>query len=280
MIRKIFVPLEISAQDDVVIRYAVELARKFEAKLVFFKTYLASEFAYPTSGMASIVPESNTLVLEEEEMRDAKLKFLKDNYPRLAELDYELVILPGTPVDLLTQAANEKKSDLILIGTTGASGFAELFGTMAESLSREASCPVLVIPDEFAYRGMNKISLALDTDNVENGLHLDTLFDITKRFAASLDIVNVSENIDEADLHHNMIYSRIKKELKANVNYFSIRILLKDNEEKALEEYVDKNHVDMLALVYRDHGFFKRMFNPGLRKKMVYHTKIPLLVLK
>jgi hypothetical protein len=124
------------------------------------------------------------------------------------------------------------------------------------------------------------MSLALDADNVENRLHLNTLFHIANSFTSSLDVVNVSENLEKADVHHNIIYNRIKNEFNENVNYFTIRILLKEDEEKAIDEYIERNNIDMLAIVYREHGFFKRLFDPGLRKKLVFHTKIPLLVLK
>jgi len=72
----------------------------------------------------------------------------------------------------------------------------------------------------------------------------------------------------------------VKHEFDENVNYFTIKILLKEDEEKALSDYIERNDISLLSIVYREHGFFKRFFNPGLRKKMVFHTDIPLLVLK
>jgi nucleotide-binding universal stress UspA family protein len=280
MIRTIFVPLEISNSDEVIIEYAIKLAKHFKSRLVFLKTFLTAEYAYPTSGMASIPATKDTLVLENKELHNEKLNYLKSVFPDLDSLDFELKVFSGTPLDLVNAEADESNADLIIIGTSGASGIGELFGTIAEKVTRESACPVLVIPDEFKFRPLRKVSLALDVDNVENRLHLDTLFHIANSFKSSLDVVNVSENLEKADIHHNIIYNRIKNEFDENVNYFTIRILLKEDEEKAIDEYIERNNIDMLAIVYREHGFFKRLFDPGLRKKLVFHSNIPLLVLK
>jgi len=280
MIRTLFVPLDISKSNEVVISYAIELAKQFHSRIHFLKTFLAAEYSYPTSGMASIPVSDSSLALGRMEIYEEKLMYLQDKYPELDSIEFELKVLEGVESDLVNEVAESSGADLILIGTSGASGINELFGTLAEKITREASCPVLVIPDEFEFARPHKISLALDADNLENKLHLDTLFYIANSYAASIDVVNVSDHIDKADIHHNVIYNRVKNEFDENVNYFNIKILLKEDQEKALSEYIERNNIDLLSIVYREHGFIKRLFDPGLRKKLVYHTDIPLLVLK
>jgi len=280
MLRTIFVPLDISKSNEVVISYAIELAKRFHSQIVFLKTFHTAEYTYPASGIASIPPIVDSKALEGKEIYDEKLSYLTDRFPDLDTIPFELKVFAGSAKDLVNEVANDLGAELILIGTSGASGIDEIFGTVAEKVTREATCPVLVIPDEFQFTPLQKMSLALDVDNLQHKLHLDTLFHIAKSFNASIDVVNVSDQIDKADIHHNLIYSRIKDEFDESVNYFSIKILLKENEEKALSEYIDRNDIDLLSIVYREHGFFSRMFDPGLRKKMVFNTDIPLLVLK
>lgn len=280
MIRTIFVPLEISNSDEVIIKYAIELAKHFNSRLVFLKTFLTAEYAYPTSGIASIPATNEMMVLESKELYKEKLNYLKSAFPKLEAIDFELKVFSGAELDLVNRVSDDSDADLIIIGTSGSSGIGELFGTIAEKVTREASCPVLVIPDEFEFIPFQKVSLALDVENVENKLHLDTLFHIANSFTSSLDVVNVSEEIDKAEINHNIIFNRVKNEFNENVNYFTIRILLQEDEEKALDEYIERNNIDLLTIVYREHGFFKRLFDPGLRKKLVFHSAIPLLILK
>lgn len=280
MIRTIFVPIEISKSDDTVIRYAIEIARQFDARLVFLKSYLMAVHTYPTGALVSSIPPVQEIDHDEEEMRRDKLNELVSSYPELQKVEFELKMKPGEVVDHVTAMASENEADLILIGTSGASGFDELFGSIAEKLSRESSCPVIVVPDNFEYRKVRRLAVAIDADNEGNELPLDTLYDYSRKFQTSLEIVNVSESMDDVVVNRNKIYQRMLQELGDEVNEYTIRILTQDDEEKALKQYIDKNHIDMLAIIYRDHGFFKRIFNPGLTKKLVFHTDIPLMVLK
>jgi hypothetical protein len=60
--------------------------------------------------------------------------------------------------------------------------------------------------------------LALDVENLENKLHLDTLFFIANSFNSKNDVVNVSDTIDKADGHHNAIYDRVRRSLTKRPN--------------------------------------------------------------
>jgi nucleotide-binding universal stress UspA family protein len=52
----------------------------------------------------------------------------------------------GQPADVIVQAAKDWPADLIVIGSHGRSGFGRvLLGSVAESVAREAPCPVLVV---------------------------------------------------------------------------------------------------------------------------------------
>jgi nucleotide-binding universal stress UspA family protein len=55
----------------------------------------------------------------------------------------------GHPVDVILQAATDWPADLIVIGSHGRSGLGRvLLGSVAESVVRQAPCPVLVVRKE------------------------------------------------------------------------------------------------------------------------------------
>lgn len=121
-------------------------------------------------------------------------------------------VLEGSQYDRVNETAKAFSTDLLIIETSGASGTKELFGTFAEKATREASCPVLVIPDDFKFKSPQKIGLALDAHNLENRLQLDTLFYLADNLKSRIDVVNVSDHIIKADNIHNLIYNRVKDE--------------------------------------------------------------------
>jgi nucleotide-binding universal stress UspA family protein len=86
-----------------------------------------------------------------EEIYDDKLAYLEEKFPGLNSVPFELKVLAGSEPDLANELAKYLGADLIRIGTSGASGIDEIFGTVAEKVSRVASCPILVIPDAFDF---------------------------------------------------------------------------------------------------------------------------------
>ena len=76
--------------------------------------------------------------------------------PRLVALDVdgtlpswaevEGTVACGDPRDLVVKVAAEKKAGLIVVGTHGRRGLRRaLLGSVAESVVRDAACPVLVV---------------------------------------------------------------------------------------------------------------------------------------
>ena len=49
---------------------------------------------------------------------------------------------------------------------------------------------------------------------------------------------------------------------------------------EALEKFVNENTIDMISLSSSPRNIFARMFNPGIAKRMLFHTNTPMLVLK
>jgi nucleotide-binding universal stress UspA family protein len=96
-------------------------------------------------------------------------------------------------------------------------------------------------------------------------------------FDAQLRIVHISDN-DEAAFKKEEVLAPYKKSLDKVKHSF--HVFYDEDPEEGIAEFLDKNPMDLIVLLYRDHGYFERLFRPGTRKKMVFETDIPLLILK
>ena len=82
-------------------------------------------------------------------------KMLEAVVPDDAAVKYEHHLLEGSPAEEIVSLANEKKVDLIVLGTHGRTGLRRVFiGSTAERLVRHATCPVLVVPNRAAGKKM------------------------------------------------------------------------------------------------------------------------------
>lgn len=273
-IQTILVPIDFSDVSKRAVNYAMILARKWGSKIIFVHGYSIGYVAYEgpagTTMTYSLKPEQ---VTGEQRLQD----FL-NTFPHLQVLPYSNIIGLGLAVDVICRTAYENNVDLIVMGTKGASELEAFFiGTNSEKVSRKASCPILVIPEDLQSYEIDTVSLALDTNNVENSVTLDILVRLLKAFDAKLRIIHISENGDPAFKKHELL-SHYKKSLEGVKHSF--HVFYDENPHEGISEFLEKYPVDMLVLLYREHGFFERLFQLGTRKKIVFNTEIPLLILK
>ncbi|HMK20706.1 MAG TPA: universal stress protein, partial [Terriglobales bacterium] len=65
---------------------------------------------------------------------------------RLDGIQDELIVRPGDIWEVLSGLIDERKIDLVVVGTRGRTGVRKLIlGSVAESIFRRASCPVLTV---------------------------------------------------------------------------------------------------------------------------------------
>ena len=139
-IKRVLCPTDFSECAEHALKYAIELARRFESKLYLlhvldtrvyghlepfastvWSIYDAKEQA--AKGIAEIIPEQERKALHSESQ-----------------------IREGTPFVEIIKFAREAEIDLIVLGTHGRTGLSHmLMGSVAEKVVRKAPCPVLTI---------------------------------------------------------------------------------------------------------------------------------------
>ena len=100
-------------------------------------------------------------------------------------------LVEGNPTLQITQLAAKQKIDLIVMGTKGASGITKtLIGTVAVSVVREATCPVLVVPVAAVKANLKQFVLGLEFADHEPPT-LDWLAKQLKKWKGHLQVVHV-----------------------------------------------------------------------------------------
>ena len=286
MITTIIVPISLTTDDHQVIRYAVSLAESLNLRILFVHPYQlpqTAHYAAGADGIATYMPERETA--EELEIRNDEVRKLLADVPRLDRVVNEWKVQEGTVSavveDTVENVTEEEKSrPLVVMGTHGASGVNELFGTIAEKVTRACDCPVLVIPQTSDYKPIEKVCLAVDEDSASQKIDYSLLINILNAYEARLLAIHVHHNDEDLEKTHEAIFNRLEKAIGESVVSKSLHTILYDDAEQGIDQFMHQHDVDLLVLIFREHGFIKRLFNPGVRTKMVYHSDTPLLVLK
>lgn len=143
-IKKVLFPTDCSEITKMSLDYAVEVARKFEAKLTIFNVTRELEIY---GGDSDYLSPGNYKKMVEEAESDAG-KRLKEYWEQaeVSDLEVELVQVKGNPFGEIIQFAQEKKMDIIVMGTHGRTGIQHIMmGSVAEKVVRYSPIPVLTV---------------------------------------------------------------------------------------------------------------------------------------
>ena len=142
-IERILFPTDFSDCAEHALKYAVELGKRFEAKLYLMHVLDTRIYGH-------LEPFANTVW----SIYDAKEQAAKSIVEIVTEkeqkaLHVESSVREGTPFVEIIKFAKEAEIDLIVIGTHGRTGLTHmLMGSVAEKVVRKSPCPVLTIrPD-------------------------------------------------------------------------------------------------------------------------------------
>ena len=149
-INSILCPVDFSKFSRHALDHAAQLARWFKATLTVchVQPVYLPPMAMSPSGVpvASAPPSIVTSPLVSPDEMEAQLTAFSDGVD-VTGVEVRFRGRSGIPVREILDEATAQKSDLIVIGTHGLTGFDRLvLGSVAEKIVRKASCPVLTVP--------------------------------------------------------------------------------------------------------------------------------------
>lgn len=135
--RKILFATDLSTAAEKALPYALEIARRYGARL--YVVHAIAPVGYPYAPVAAW-PQ---LEEQEEQFRSQARQRLEY---RLEGIPHETEFRNGQVLSVLRDVVKDKQIDLLVIGTHGRTGVDKaLLGSVAETIFREAQCPVLTV---------------------------------------------------------------------------------------------------------------------------------------
>lgn len=141
-IKSILFPTDFSEGSSQALQYAVDLAKRYGAKL-----YLVNVIYDIVKATGWYVPHVSVDTMYAEIQEGAKKELERFGVEDLSGIkDLERVVVTGVPHEEIINFAKSHKIDLIVMGTHGRKGVDRiLFGSTAAQIVRFAPCPVLTV---------------------------------------------------------------------------------------------------------------------------------------
>lgn len=276
--KRILVSTDFSPCATNALDFALQSAKILKAELTLLHVFDVTGYIYPDTVGADIEYRQSML----DEVND-RLSVLKNKVKMEEDFTVFTTVYEGNVTEGILQTIDDLDSDFIVMGTLGASGLKEkLIGSETATIIGKSKVPVLAIPGEYQWKKPEEILLATNYFEDEP-IILDFLFELAYLFSANMNAVVFTSNEDKAVVivehtQNAFDYERMFRE-RYKVEKFTVKELLGEEFEETLEEYIDQNKIDILAMVTHKRTFLNRLFHPSMTKRMSYHTKIPLLVL-
>ena len=272
MISKILVPTDFSDVANNALHFALKFAEKAKATVhILHVTHI------PVVDASFPAEVYQTFMSEIEETTKLNFEKLEKNYLQNSGVKCEIFSVMGYVNDEVKDFAEQNNIDLIIMGTTGASGIQEvLVGSNASSVVARSHVPVLVIPPSSTYHELKNIVYSSDFNEPEFPAVSRLMF-IAELFDANISVLHVKNEADKFFNSENNFFVRNKH----NISYDKIKMvkLPEGDVMDKINEFIENEHADLLVMAKHNRSFFDRIFHRSLSKQMTYHTKIPLLVL-
>jgi nucleotide-binding universal stress UspA family protein len=268
--KTIVVATDFSSNAEHAIQYACALAAYMKARIILFNAYQLPVHA------------SNTLL-----PADSFVGLLEGNKDRLEEIALQLSSTYGINVEAQTEMAvvsealeeivRKEKADLVVMGMHTSDWGDQLFGNTTTSVIRDAKYPVLVIPNNASFSGIEKILYAFDFTCLQMGNKLDVVKDIAKSFKAEVQVFHVETS------HTSTAYA-LKEPVNAHLKTAlgDVTHSYKEIEEVGIIEGIEKGIKDfganLLVMVPQKLNFWKSVVRLSTTRAVVLRTQIPLLV--
>jgi len=271
---------DFSTAGDHAVKYGYHLAKSIKANVV-----LCHAFMIPVE-----VPQAGVVVWPmdtyDEIARDneEKLNRLKTSLNRLHEEgdfmpDIKVLNETGPVADVIRNAANSEKTDLIVIGTHHPGLDTLLMGNHDKVLIDHLNKPLLLVPPNTKLRLPRKIAFASDFKHPDRDMQLIlSLMPLISALSAELYITHIQPSGQRTD---QLWLSQFLIDIVKRATYpivFS-RIIDNDDSLSALGKLCNGKDNDLLIMVHRRRSFFEELFKRSYTKKTAKNTKVPLLVL-
>lgn len=273
---KILVPTDFSKTADNALQYAIKFFNKPDNTFILYHSFMPFE-----SGFYSQKKSEEENNLEECKLKNT-LKKKTDNFSlKKVKTDIEIFVDRGIGESNILRYAKEQKIELIIMGTTGATGLKEkLVGSVTANVMSKSSCPVIGIPEKYEPGILRKIAFCSNYQLNDIGA-LKYLIQLSENLQAEIHIWHFHKRATEPDGEKDLSleYKTMIGKFFGNKK-FSFHFPDTDNILDALDKLSEREDLDMIALItHKRKGFFSSLLDKSLTKRVAYHTKVPLLAI-
>jgi len=244
-----------------------------------FKVPITLVHAYSNASSFGEMP-GDTLSSSGKQPASENEKFLTNEMEGIIKrftVKIESIVKKGNPVNVITEVAEEKHSDIIVMGMKGKGESNSKFGSTTTTMINETFVPLLIIPKNASYQTVDTITLASDFSHEKLLSNFPVLEKLIQKYDPFIQVLNVQKK--NSKLTAELIADKMSTGLMWDKYNHSFNIIERNDIEEGIDRFLKSHPTNLLIMIARKRNFISKIIQPSHTKKMTYQTKIPLLVL-
>ncbi len=271
--KRILVPTDFSETANKARDYAVQFAKESNDEVILLNTHHVS---YAGVRVGTTVDMDKIAYEASEQLMNEQLEYLNLNY---ANIKFRPLFTSGLLVDSIRRICNIVNIDLVVMGTTGTSGFIEnTLGSNTSSLVGLIKTPIIAVPLNATINFPKNILVVNDLMISGDEKLFLPLKEMATKKKSTLDFLFVVD--DEQKIDHKI--QRIKAsnfDDKFNIQFHPLYCRNGASVEDEIFDYINNHDVDLLTVVSHQRSFWQNLFHNSLAKSITKHSKLPILIL-
>lgn len=274
--KRILVPCDFSDPAVQAFKFAVELALKSRGEI-----YLLNVVEVPVMHETVLMPTlyfEQSLMNEMKEAAGKKFQKMKDKWAGEG-VTVSTYVEFGSIITTIRQFIDEKKIDLVVMGTHGATGAREfLIGSNTEKIVRTSSVPVIAIKKSTKPSNIKSIVFPNDL-SLENEQLTLKVKELQNFFKATLHIVYIN----------SPAFFQRDVETKVKLKDFAKRFMLKDytlnvfndiDQENGVNNFTKEVKGDLIAMATHGRRGISHLVSGSIAEDVVNHVDCPIWTFK
>lgn len=288
---EVLIPVDFSDYTMKTCEFGFNLAKDIGSDVNLIHSFYTPYYpmAVPFGDSFAVQTSDRDLYKDIKEKVDNQMKELVDNINsrikigEFPDVKFTNVIIEGLPEEEIISYSKKFKPRAVVMGTRGSNAKdLDLIGSVTAEVIDGSRTPIFAIPENSKDMDISQIkNIAFLTNFREREFKA---FDIMMNFISPYPItVHLAHMARKGDVWDEIKLSGTQKYLKEQYPNLDIKYKLLDRDkqlELVLEEFVSQNQIDMIAMSSSRRGLFARIFNPGIARRMLFHSDTPLFVIK
>ncbi|WP_299521400.1 universal stress protein [Winogradskyella sp.] len=272
----ILLPTDFSQNSENAIKYALEFYKDEDCRFHFLHCYPPVIFSYEYQIEKGLVGKNIHEVIQAE-TRERLYDFafsMMGNYGNNQE--FEIEVIKGFLPDQIAHVTSQNNIDLIVMGTKGETGSDRVvFGTNTIQVINKRCCPVVAVPGDYKFNGIQNILFPSDLNLSFSYNHLKTIVKVLELHQSKINILHISlKGLTSTQRRHKVL-------LKEAFSDFKTNIVIKEDKNitDIIYDYQQENESELLAMINNKRMFFENLFFKPTISKIAMHLSTPFLVI-